>query len=229
MPKLELISFDLDRTLFDFERTLNEALQAVTVFLAAETGIVVSVNQLHKRRNDLSKTHRGRSMDMLALRRESFASFVSERSNRLEIIDGATFAFAEVRFKQLHLYEGAERVLRDIAKTYKLAAVTNGNSDPEQTPLAGLFETIVFSEECGFQKPDTQIYEVMMSRAGIECSATVCHVGDSLIEDIQAGNNLGFATVWFNPYSKHNETGIIPTYEIAALNQLSRVINSHDS
>ncbi|WP_321337048.1 hypothetical protein [uncultured Cohaesibacter sp.] len=104
MPKLELISFDLDRTLFDFERTLNKALQAVAVFLAAETGIVVSVNQLHKRRNDLSKTHRGRSMDMLALRRESFASFVSERSNRLEIIDGAMFAFAEVRFKQLHLY-----------------------------------------------------------------------------------------------------------------------------
>ena len=45
-------------------------------------------------------------------------------------------------------------------------------------------------------------------------------IGDSLLADIQGGNNAGIDTVWYNPYIKTNETGIRPTYEVNDYKQL---------
>ena len=45
-------------------------------------------------------------------------------------------------------------------------------------------------------------------------------VGDFLSSDIQGGINAGVDTCWFNPNHTMNQSGLLPTYEVSALNQL---------
>ena len=45
-------------------------------------------------------------------------------------------------------------------------------------------------------------------------------VGDSLSSDIQGGSNAGLDTCWYNPNHAENPGKVIPTYEIASLEEL---------
>jgi FMN phosphatase YigB (HAD superfamily) len=45
-------------------------------------------------------------------------------------------------------------------------------------------------------------------------------VGDSLISDIQGGNNAGILTCWYNPNGIVNDKGLKIDYEITDLNQI---------
>ncbi|MDR0556337.1 MAG: HAD hydrolase-like protein [Treponema sp.] len=50
-------------------------------------------------------------------------------------------------------------------------------------------------------------------------------IGDSLSVDIDAGNNAGIDSCWFNKSGDINSADILPTYEIRKLNELNKHIN----
>lgn len=229
MSKISHISFDLDHTLFDLDRTLELALIAVTQFLKDEVGIHLDSATLHEERNEIAKTPEGKSMKLLELRRASFASILQWHPDTIDLVDGAMQVFESVRFNQNVLYTDSVSVLRQLSQSYVLAAVTNGNTDPEATDLAGMFEVCVFAEDCGFRKPDTRIFDLMAKRLGIKDNGSVLHVGDSLIDDIQGGNSFGIGTVWFNPTGKSNNTNIVPSYEVKSLAELPKIACLHSS
>ena len=53
-------------------------------------------------------------------------------------------------------------------------------------------------------------------------------VGDSLTSDIQGGANAGLDTCWFNPNHTENPGKVIPTYEIASLEELYPLVMEQD-
>ena len=53
-----------------------------------------------------------------------------------------------------------------------------------------------------------------------DCQLHVLMVGDSLASDIQGGSNAGLDTCWYNPNHAENPGKVIPTYEIASLEEL---------
>ena len=55
---------------------------------------------------------------------------------------------------------------------------------------------------------------------GVENREHVLMVGDSLASDIQGGSNAGLDTCWYNPNHAENPGKVIPTYEIASLEEL---------
>lgn len=220
MADLTHITFDLDETLFDFRRTLDEALQATSQYLERVGHLCVSPAQLQKTRDAIAQTPQGRAMKLLELRKASLEHVLRDHPDKTRLVKGAMQAFETARFGNVYLYPEAQTVLRALSGTHTLVAVTNGNTNPESTDLAGLFETIIFAEDCGIHKPDPRIFEVMMHRLGIDTPKAVLHVGDHLINDIQCAAAAGCVTVWFNPNAAPNTTPIAPTYEIRTLTEL---------
>jgi HAD superfamily hydrolase (TIGR01549 family) len=106
-----------------------------------------------------------------------------------------------------------------------LGIVTNGFKRVQAprfkaSPLVGLVDWLVISEDCGVAKPDTRIFDHALERASHDDRSTVLFVGDRLESDIQGAENSGLASCWFNPNGEANGSGIRPTHEIQRLDEL---------
>lgn len=101
------------------------------------------------------------------------------------------------------LYPDAKSVLQKLSwKTggkYKIGIIANQNpGSKERLESFGILEYIdlvVASAEEGCAKPDSKIFEIALSRAGVQASDSVM-IGDRIDNDIIPANEIGMKTVW---------------------------------
>lgn len=133
--------------------------------------------------------------------------------------------FIEFFKEQFTPYEDTERVLKTLAKTYLLAAATNGLTDVQKSRLRR-YETYVshifVSEEMGVCKPESAYWTHIIKTLGIEKEKCLM-VGDSLTSDIWGAKQYGIDTCWLNRNRKTAEH-IKPKYEITKLEHLLDVV-----
>jgi putative hydrolase of the HAD superfamily len=94
-------------------------------------------------------------------------------------------------------YPDTAPVLRRLAADYRLVSVTNGNADPELTPLAGLFDHHITAARAGAAKPDPVVFDLALRLSGVT-AAECLHVGDEPYLDVEAARACGIAAVWVN-------------------------------
>ncbi|MDN7241003.1 YjjG family noncanonical pyrimidine nucleotidase [Planococcus sp. N028] len=227
MGKYETIFFDVDDTLFDFGQSERNALHNTFMEYKLPEGMAdyhASYRQIsNKLWADLEK-------GKIALR-----DLGIERFQRLFLehdleTDARLFSSSYLSHlgKEAHLMPGAEELCCKLSG-YKLAIITNGfmevqHARIENSPLCGKFEHIIVSEATGFQKPHRGIFDYAFEKLQLTEKENVLMVGDSLMSDIQGGNNYGIDTCWFNPLRKRNTTSVTPTYEIHHLLELIDII-----
>ena len=128
-----------------------------------------------------------------------------------------------------YLLDGAEQVVRRLARTVPLGIVTNGLSRVQRkrfstTPIADCFRTIVISDEIGSKKPDPRIFEIALHAFPDAPRRSVLMVGDSLTSDIAGGAAFGIDTCWYNPDGVRNESEHTPTHQIRTLAELETLL-----
>lgn len=79
--------------------------------------------------------------------------------------------------------------------------VTNGNGPNQQnkcrlTGLGELARFIIASEEQGYAKPDSRIYQDALSALGVASPEGVLFVGDNPVTDIDGAARFGMRTAW---------------------------------
>jgi putative hydrolase of the HAD superfamily len=89
-------------------------------------------------------------------------------------------------------------LLRD--RAIKLAIVTNASASFQSAAIQALrlehmFDAIVISEAEGVRKPDRRIFELTLSRLGVDPAEAV-FVGDHPEIDIQGAQNAGMRAIW---------------------------------
>ena len=98
----------------------------------------------------------------------------------------------------------AEDVLRDLKnRGYLLAIISNtgmtsGRTFREYLRELGIkdyFNTMIFSDEVGFAKPSTTIFELALKDMKVEASEVV-HVGDDQNNDISGAKLAGMKAIW---------------------------------
>ena len=128
----------------------------------------------------LPRSHHGRDAASLAtLRRDCAAVFLRELEAELDPED---FAPAFVCALEFRSREGAERALERVRGSgIVLACVTNWDISfaeyLRRVGLSHLFAEVVTSAEAGAPKPDPAVFELALSRVGVE-PARALHVGD---------------------------------------------------
>lgn len=228
--KYDVLLFDLDDTLLDFGMTELNALQHTF----EEYGLPNGVDDYLVSYKAISKV----LWDDLEQGRTTMADLKAERFKRLFLeyslnLDAAAFGqkYIESLGKEVHMIDGVDEMFASLSGC-RFALLTNGFKEAQHgrvngSSLKGMFEAIITSEETGFQKPQSQIFEYALNKLNITDPSRVLMIGDSLTSDIQGGNNFGLDTCWFNPHSKENTSGIQPTYEIQAWNQLMEIVRPH--
>ena len=198
------IFFDLDHTLWDFDKNSMLAFKRVfkkfkiTIEFDAFLKIYepINVEYWKKYREDkVSKENlrRGRLID-------SFNYFDLIYST--EKIDEIADAYIQELPFDNHLFEGAVEILDYLILKYKLHIITNGFEEVQHKKLknSGIdhyFSTVTTSEEVGVKKPNPKVFLTALNKANSLPTQSVM-IGDSLEADILGANNIGMQTIFYN-------------------------------
>eukprot|EP00633_Aureoumbra_lagunensis_P003905 CAMPEP_0197316840 /NCGR_PEP_ID=MMETSP0891-20130614/44390_1 /TAXON_ID=44058 ORGANISM="Aureoumbra lagunensis, Strain CCMP1510" /NCGR_SAMPLE_ID=MMETSP0891 /ASSEMBLY_ACC=CAM_ASM_000534 /LENGTH=147 /DNA_ID=CAMNT_0042806503 /DNA_START=400 /DNA_END=840 /DNA_ORIENTATION=+ len=104
------------------------------------------------------------------------------------------------------LFPGTAKAIKEIKEDTgaTLGAITNGRGNPKAMPsLTNFFDFCISGEDQDvfpYQKPHPYIFQKALERAGAEKASSLdwIHVGDCLINDIQAAKDVGAKTIWFD-------------------------------
>ena len=224
MAKYYCILFDADNTLLDFEAAESKALAETLVNYGIEPD--AETVQTYRTINE----ELWRQLEKGQVRREKL---FNERFTRFLKAINAAGDGAEMNrnyLEQLSTHPDLMSaqvldVLRELSEVATLAVVSNGVHKVQlrrlaESGVANFMEDIFISEKVGCEKPGARIFETALRSLGVENREHVLMVGDSLTSDIQGGANAGLDTCWLNPNHAENPGKVIPTYEIASLEEL---------
>ncbi|POS02422.1 putative hydrolase of the HAD superfamily [Flavobacterium croceum DSM 17960] len=219
------IFFDLDHTLWDFEKNSALAFQEIFTNLDISVNlndfleVYIPLNKLYweKYRNEVVTQEELRYGRL----RDSFDSL------KMSISDADIWTIAHQYITTLptynHLFEGAVDVLNYLKTNYSLHIITNGFNEVQTGKLknSGImhyFETITNSEMAGVKKPNPKIFEYALRFANAKASQSVM-VGDCLEADIYGAKAIGMQTIWFNEFK------VTPPKDIIAIHTLGEIKN----
>jgi 2-haloacid dehalogenase len=224
--KYDLILFDADGTLFDFDKAEKTAFDKTL----REFRITENLDYLHQEYEKINKAiwqdFQNKKISSTKLRTERFRLFAEKFNLKLNPIKISP-VYLENLSKGVDLLDGAEKLVEYCFGKMEIALATNGLSDVQRprfaaSNLAKYFIHIFISEEIGHPKPDKKYFEYIFKELPQTKNAMI--IGDNLTSDIKGGNDFGIDTCWFNQNKRINTSGIIPTYEISDLDELKKIL-----
>ena len=122
------------------------------------------------------------------------------------------------------LFDDAEEILDYLKNKYKLAIISNGDTDQQKrkiqfTGLDKYFQDIVISSEVGYSKPQKEIFEIACKRINLEPEKCIM-VGDKYKVDIEGSINTGMKGIWVN----RKKEQLSYEYQIEELNELTKYL-----
>ena len=208
MQKIKHIFFDLDHTLWDFDKNAHETLlELFEAYHLADLGldsaehfITVYTENNHRL---WAQYHLG-EISKQTLRAQRFKKTFLDLGLSPDLIP-ARFEedYVELSPRKTNLFESTEKVLLYLHQRYQLHIISNGFKEAtltkmEVSNLNPFFQNIIISEEVGVNKPDNLIFEYALDKAKARKGESIM-IGDSLEADIYGAQNFGIDAIFFNP------------------------------
>lgn len=208
--KYEIVYFDLDHTLLDFDRGEREALlESIENFGRTpsidEIGLYNTINKkwwgyLQEGKFDKDTIVVGR-----------FEEYLNEISLAVPPEEVAMM-YLEKLSSRAYFLHGAEELLENLKKLgQRMAGISNGVQEVQRrrSAIVGMerfLDFVVTSEEVGAPKPDPKIFYDAASRSKVPIENSI-YIGDNLDSDYKGAMNSGMKFIWYAPDRK------IPTPE----------------
>ena len=219
------VFFDLDHTLWDFDKNSGLAFERVFRKHKIELPLAEFLRVYEPINLDYWKKYREDRVSKEQLRRgrltETFDCF--KLKFPLETIDSLAHCYIEELPIDNHLFIGAVDILDYLSANYKLHIITNGFEEVQHLKLhnSGIkkyFSTVTTSEEVGLKKPHPVIFETALMKASVASTQSVM-IGDSLEADIIGAQKAGMHTLFFN---YRNEMVTAPHFAISELSEIKK-------
>ncbi len=229
--KFKHIFFDLDHTIWDFDKNAEETLHELyEAHSLKDMGVDCPVTfiETYTRNNHLlwAEYYLGK-ITKQHLRENRFRQTFVELGIAHDTIPLA-FEDDYVRIcpTKTNLFPQAHETLSYLADKYDLHLISNGFKESTELKIAGTelakyFKTIVISEIVGVNKPDKVIFEFALLSAGATVNESLM-VGDSVEADIRGAQNFGMEAIYFNPGRKEKPQDV--RLEIYRLEELMRIL-----
>lgn len=196
---IELITLDLDDTLWPCFPTIKAAEQTLFDWLAGQAPALVaghSIESLREHRLAVAAEHPHKAHDLTWVRLHSLRLLARQHDLPADLADEANALFRRERNRVVP-YDDVIDALRQLGERYALVAVSNGNAQVEHTPLAGCFHHSFMAEQVGAAKPHPALFEAASEATGVGLQQAL-HVGDDPLRDVEAARLAGMATAWVN-------------------------------
>ncbi|MFN4146187.1 MAG: YjjG family noncanonical pyrimidine nucleotidase [Runella sp.] len=230
--KYQHLFFDLDHTLWDFERNSAESLTELYENFELSQHGIASVHDFIKTFSVVNF----RLWDDFDHGRIAHAYI---RENRFRLVFEA-LGVEKIGFdgdlgeeylrllpQKKHLLAGAKELLEYTAQEgYRLHIVSNGFDfiqarKMESAGILHFFDEIITNDKAGAKKPDPQIFAFALSSAKAQSEHSLM-IGDNWVADIQGAMRFGIDAAFYNPNGLSFEQS--PTYNIQHLNELMTIL-----
>ena len=218
--------FDLDRTLWDFEKNANVALTEIHSRFS-KVGYIGDYERFsivyHYVNEGLWDKYRRGVISKEQLIEDRFHLTFNEFGfNNKKVALEAGEMYLDLSPRQTGMFPDALEVVEALSKKYKIHILTNGFKEVQTIKLknCGLepfISQLITSEDAGCQKPDERIFQYAVKQVGASPDE-VLMIGDDLIADIAGAQNAGIDYVWFNPDDRDSK--IDRSRQIKFLNEL---------
>jgi putative hydrolase of the HAD superfamily len=210
MKPYKHIYFDLDHTIWDFDKNAEEALQELyhihKLHTIGLTSADLFIETYTRHNHQLWAQYHVGEITKDELREARFKKTFIELGIRPETIP-ADFEDAYVKLcpTKTNLFPHAHETLQYLQDKYTLHLISNGFKESQKlkmagTNLEGYFQHIIISEDVGVNKPDKAIFEYAINLAGANKNESLM-IGDSLEADIYGALNFGMDAIYFNPFN----------------------------
>ena len=215
--EIKNIFFDLDHTLWDFER--NSALTFDLLFKKYNLDIDL---------NSFLKVYIPINLKYWRLYRNESISKEYLRFNRLndvfkklkinissDLIKKISYDYIEYLPNFNHLIDGAHELLLYLKNKYKLFLITNGFRNVQANKLKNsridnFFDSVYDSESIGVKKPNPLIFNFALNDSNSKAAESIM-IGDSFEADIQGSLAVGMKAIHYINFGEkeHNECIIV--------------------
>lgn len=203
MPTIKHIFFDLDHTLWDFEK--NSALSFQAIFQEYRFPFNVDEFLINYVPINLKywKLYRYDKITKEELRyqrlKEAFDSVRFSASD--EVILQVAELYISKLGEQKHLFQGSLEVLNYLQPKYKLHIITNGFQEVQHkkmyhSGILNYFTTTTTSEDVMLKKPHPQVFLHALQKAEAQANESIM-IGDSLEADIFGALEVGMDAIYF--------------------------------
>lgn len=199
--KIEHVFFDLDHTLWDFEK--NSELTFEKIFLDNKIDIKIE---------DFLEVYIPLNLKYWKLYREEKITKEELRYQRLKkSFDGANYKITDTLIDKLavdyidnlanfnHLFDGAFELLDYLKEKYTLHIITNGFEEIQSKKMLNskidhYFDQVVTSESVGVKKPNPKVFNYALTSAKATSENSIM-IGDSLEADVLGAINVGIEAI----------------------------------
>lgn len=208
LDNIEHVFFDLDHTLWDFDKNSELAFreifekQKITIDLEEFLTVYKPINFKYW------ELYRNNSVSKKDLRfgrlKETFDSLKFQTQDAT--INLIADDYIEYLPNNNHLLDGSMELLNHLKGKYSLHIITNGFEEVQQRKMKSsgiheFFKTITTSEEAGVKKPHPQIFEIAVKKSGAKVDRSVM-IGDNLEADIIGAHNFGLQVIHLNSHDQ---------------------------
>ncbi len=229
--KYKHIFFDLDHTLWDFNKNSSETLIYLFEYYSLKDKLKCNQEDFINRYSEINAQlwhlyNLGKiTKDDIRKMRfhqlfETFSYYNSCLASEIDITYLATCPDKSA------LIEGSLEILQYLFQKYDLHIITNGFYDTQirkikASKLDMFFKTVTTSECSGFTKPSKKMFTHSLKQAKASYKESIM-IGDNLITDIRGAKSIGMNQVFLNQTRKTHRHK--PTYEINALLELKNIL-----
>lgn len=208
--KYKHIFFDLDHTIWDFDKNAEETLHELyEIYRLSEIGLpsaAIFIETYTRNNHKLWAEYHTGKITKTELRETRFKRTFIELGVPPDVLP---VAFEDDYVKlcptKTNLFPHAHETLQYLQSKYKLHLISNGFKEAStlkigNTNIAQYFEQVIISEVVGVNKPDKAIFAHALNIAGAEKNESIM-IGDSLEADVYGALNFGMDAIYFNQFN----------------------------
>tara|TARA_B100000787_G_C16199059_1_gene303390 strand:- start:4668 stop:5351 length:684 start_codon:yes stop_codon:yes gene_type:complete len=202
--KIQHIFFDLDHTLWDFEK--NSALTFQEILPASN--ITVDFDLFMKTYIPINFSYWKKYREEKVSKEELKYLRLKETFDALDYyVNDVTIHYLSEEYivnlpNHNHLFEGTFEILDYLQSKYQLHIITNGFEEiqtqkMEKSGISKFFTAVITSESVGVKKPNPKVFEFALDKVNTTAANSIM-IGDNLEADIQGALNCGIKAIHYN-------------------------------
>ena len=211
MPRIAVVTFDLDNTLWDIDTVIRNAERVTRQWFDAR---IPELNATLKPEDYLAIRKRivieqpELAHDLSRIRQAVFEQAilsVGRGPEEARLLATEAFQLFLAERHKVSFFEDALDVLERLALRHQLGALTNGNADIARLGLDRFFRFAFSAADVGAAKPAPHMFRAALAHTDVDENQMI-HVGDNPVDDIQGAAELGIATIWVNLDGRNTES-----------------------